>query len=78
MLPCLEWLALGFEIVDCHHPEWRFQPADAVADFGLHRLPVVGTPLPIPLQGGEELVGQLANFQVTLEREGRKIAREYG
>jgi len=78
LLPCLEWLALGFGIVDCHYPEWRFQPADALADFGLHHLLVVGTPLPIPLQGGEELVGQLGNFQVTLEREGRKIAQGIG
>jgi 2-oxo-3-hexenedioate decarboxylase len=41
---CLEWAAIGFEIVDCHYPDWRFTAADAVADFGLHAALVVGTP----------------------------------
>ena len=25
-----EWLALGFEIIDCVFPDWKFQPADFV------------------------------------------------
>ena len=44
IVPCLEWAALGFEIVDSHYPDWRFTAADAVADFGFHAALVVGTP----------------------------------
>src|ERR1700677_4810643 len=31
-----DWLALGFEIIDCPFPDWKFQPSDFVASFGLH------------------------------------------
>ena len=35
-LDAVEWVALGFEIVDCPFPDWKFQPVDFVASFGLH------------------------------------------
>ena len=38
----IEWAALGYEIVQCHFPDWEFSCADAVADFGLHRALLVG------------------------------------
>src|SRR5208337_1564317 len=37
-----EWLAVGFEIIDCPFPEWQFQPSDFVASFGLHAALVIG------------------------------------
>src|SRR5215475_7496872 len=30
----VEWLALGFEIIDCVFPDWKFQPVDFVAGLG--------------------------------------------
>ncbi len=42
VLASVESLALGFEIVDCVYPEWKFQPADFVAAFGLHARLIVG------------------------------------
>ena len=36
ILGSVEWLALGFEIVDSVFADWKFQPADFVAAFGLH------------------------------------------
>jgi 2-oxo-3-hexenedioate decarboxylase len=36
------WAALGFEIVQCHYPDWRMTPADAIADAGLHGMLVIG------------------------------------
>jgi 2-oxo-3-hexenedioate decarboxylase len=39
---CLEWAAIGFEIVDSHFPGWRFTAAEAVADFGVHAGLVIG------------------------------------
>src|SRR5262249_5466638 len=41
---CIEWAAVGFEIVDTHYADWRFTAAEAVADFGVHAALVVGTP----------------------------------
>ena len=35
-LDAVEWLAPGFEIIDCVFPAWRFTPADFVAAYGLH------------------------------------------
>ena len=36
------WIALGAELVDCHYSGWKFDPADGVADFGLHAGLIVG------------------------------------
>ena len=41
-LAAVDWLAIGFEIIDCPFPEWKFQPGDFVASFGLHAALVVG------------------------------------
>jgi 2-keto-4-pentenoate hydratase len=35
-LASVDWLAVGFEIIDCPFPQWQFQPSDFVASFGLH------------------------------------------
>ena len=37
-----DWLAVGFEIIDCPFPDWQFQPSDFVASFGLHAALVIG------------------------------------
>ena len=44
VLDAVEWLALGFEIIDCVFADWTFQPADFVAAFGFHTALVVGEP----------------------------------
>jgi 2-oxo-3-hexenedioate decarboxylase len=36
VLNAIEWVGHGFEIVQCHFPDWRFQAADTIADGGLH------------------------------------------
>src|ERR1039458_1679092 len=46
-LESTEWLALGFEIIDCPFPDWKFQPSDFVASFGLHAALVVGEKIPV-------------------------------
>ena len=35
VLEAVEWLALGFEIIDCVYVDWKFQPPDFVAAYGL-------------------------------------------
>ena len=68
-IECVEWMALGFEIIDCPFPGWQFKPADFVAAFGLHRALVVGPP------GVAGSPDQLAGFKVRLSRNG-ELAEE--
>jgi hypothetical protein len=53
-LASADWLALGFEIIDCPFPEWKFQPGEFVASFGLHPALVVGEK--ILVQRGVEVI----------------------
>ena len=45
ILRSIAWYAPSFEIVDCHFSGWKFQPADAAADFSFHWKLVLGTPV---------------------------------
>jgi 2-oxo-3-hexenedioate decarboxylase len=56
-LESTDWLALGFEIIDCPFPGWQFQPSDFVAAFGLHAALVVGERIAVR----PELISQLVN-----------------
>ena len=69
-LDAVEWLALGFEIIDCVFPEWRFTPADFVAAYGLHAALVIGEPIPITASNIPVLVDQLARFRARLLKNG--------
>jgi 2-keto-4-pentenoate hydratase len=60
----VEWVALGFEIVDCPYPDWKVTPVDFVAAWGLHAGLIVG---PRRAVGDvETLRHQLADFKLTL------------
>lgn len=78
VLAATEWIALGFEIIDCLFPDWKVQPADFVASKGLHARLVVGTPLAIEPEAIPALVDQLAAFKVTLLRNGEMVAEGSG
>lgn len=73
-----DWVALGFEIVDCHYPEWHLTPADSVADFGLHGALVVGRPVNARHPGFEERVSRLDELEVRLFRNEAPVARGRG
>ncbi len=60
----VEWLALGFEIVDCPYPDWKFTPVDFVAAWGLHAGLIVGPRKPVTEV--EALTHQLADFKLGL------------
>ncbi len=62
----VEWIAAGFEIIDCEWPGWKFKPADFVAAGGLHKALVVGARVP----WRPELAEQLAAFRLRLLRNG--------
>jgi 2-keto-4-pentenoate hydratase len=64
----VEWLALGFEIIDCPYVDWKFQPPDFVAAYGLHAALVVGEPYRPAADTLGTLAEQLASCKVTLSR----------
>jgi len=74
-LEAVEWIALGFEVIDCPFPDWKFQPVDFVAAYGFHAALIVGTP--IRIEGGlnSSLSEALARFTVRLLRNG-ELAEE--
>jgi 2-keto-4-pentenoate hydratase len=71
----VDWIALGFEIVDCPFPDWKFSPVDFVAALGIHRGLIVGEPLKVDASNAETLAGQLAAFQLRLLN-GGELAEE--
>jgi 2-oxo-3-hexenedioate decarboxylase len=78
ILGATEWLALGFEIIDCVYPDWKFTPADFVAAYGFHAGLIVGTPLPVTADRIPSLIEQLAAFTVTLRKNGESVAQGAG
>lgn len=71
VMEAVEWLALGFEIIDCVFPDWQFKPVDFVAAFGLHAALVIGEPCHIEPERIPELVEQLPKFKLRLLKNGQ-------
>lgn len=77
-LESVQWVALGFEFVDCPYPDWKFQPVDFVACFGLHAALVVGEPREIRREDIPSLLEQLAAMKVGLSRNGELVEEGFG
>ena len=77
-LEAVEWLALGFEIIDCPYTDWKFQPADFVAAYGLHAALVVGEPRMVTSSHIPALAEQLPTFKVRLARNGDLVEEGSG
>jgi 2-keto-4-pentenoate hydratase len=58
LFEAIDWVAPGFEVVQSHLPDWKFLPADTVADGALHARLLVGQRTP---------VGELAGNAHTLD-----------
>ena len=78
LVDCLEWAAIGFEIVDSHFPGWRFTAADAVADFGVHAALVVGTPWRLEPGDPRRTAAVLRDLTVRLSRGPETVAEGEG
>lgn len=78
VLEDIEWLALGFEIIDSVYVDWKFQPADFVAASGLHAALIVGEPLLVTDDRIASLVDQLSTFTVVLGKDGAVVAEGSG
>jgi 2-oxo-3-hexenedioate decarboxylase len=69
VLDAAEWVALGFELIDCPFPGWQLQPADFVASFGLHAGLIVGGHRPVT----QTIIDQLPSFKVKLLKNGELV-----
>ena len=78
VLAAVESIALGFEIIDCVYPEWKFTPVDFVASYGLHAGLIVGALRPVTPELIPSLIEQLASFSVTLQKNGETVAQGSG
>jgi 2-dehydropantoate 2-reductase len=78
VLDAVEWVALGFEIIDCVFPDWKFQPADFVAAYGLHAALVVGEPRVVEPGMIPALVDALPRFKVKLAKNGELVEEGSG
>jgi 2-oxo-3-hexenedioate decarboxylase len=78
VLEAVAWIALGFEIIDCVFPDWKFQPVDFLASKGLHAALVVGTPMEVTEGNRAQLAEALSTFTVRLEKHGELKAEGSG
>lgn len=69
----IAWVALGFEIVDCHYAGWQFAIPDVIADFGLHAGLIVGQRHLITPAEALVLDALLPNLKLTLQLDGAPI-----
>jgi len=77
-LAACDWLALGFEIIDCPFPDWKFQPSDFVASFGLHAALVVGEKTPVQADRISTLVEELPRFKLRMSKNGEFVEEGSG
>ena len=73
VLESVEWLTLGFELVDCPFPDWKFQAADLIASFGFHAGLIVGKPRFVDRDSIPSLVDELGAFTVRLSKNGELV-----
>lgn len=77
LLDCVEWIALGYEIVQSIFPEWKFSAADTVAANGVHGALLIGTRHAI---APRKMAWQreLSTFEVELCCNGKLVQRGAG
>jgi 2-keto-4-pentenoate hydratase len=73
-----DWIALGFEIIDCPYPAWQFQPIDFVASYGLHAALVVGEKVHVQPEMIGKLVDELPRFTLRMLKDGELVEEGSG
>ncbi|WP_457153463.1 2-keto-4-pentenoate hydratase [Mesorhizobium sp. P5_C1] len=76
LVGCVDWIALGFEIVHSIFPGWVFTAADAVAAYGVHAKLLIGDRQLIT-ENPAIWADQLSSFTITIER-GDGLVRSGG
>jgi 2-oxo-3-hexenedioate decarboxylase len=78
ILETVDWLAIGFEIIDCPYPDWQFKPADFVAGFGLHLALVIGPTLQVQPEMIPTLASGLAGLKVRVSKDEQFVEEGSG
>jgi 2-keto-4-pentenoate hydratase len=77
-LASVDWLAIGFEIIDCPFPEWKFEASDFVASFGFHAALVIGERMQIQRDLIPGLVTALPQLKVRVLKGGEFVEEGSG
>ena len=77
LVDCVEWIALGYEIVQSIFPKWKFSAADTVAANGLHGALLIGARHAIAPRKAE-WQRELAAFGVELHCNSQLVQRGGG
>jgi 2-keto-4-pentenoate hydratase len=77
-LEAVDWLAIGFEVIDCPFPEWKFQPGDFVASFGLHAALIIGERISVQADQIAKLAEDLGRFKLRISRNGEFVEEGSG
>jgi 2-oxo-3-hexenedioate decarboxylase len=77
LLDCIEWVSLGYEIVQSIFPAWKFAAADTVAANGVHGALLIG-PRHKFAPRHTEWQHELATFEVELCCNGKLSQRGGG
>jgi 2-keto-4-pentenoate hydratase len=77
-LASVDWLAIGFEIIDCPFSEWKFEASDFVASFGFHAALVIGERMQIQRDLIPGLVTALPQLKVRVLKGGEFVEEGSG
>lgn len=77
LLDCVEWIALGYEVVQSIFPEWKFSAADTVAANGVHGALLIGSRQAIAPRRSE-WQRELSTFEIELCCDGKLMQRGAG
>jgi 2-oxo-3-hexenedioate decarboxylase len=77
LVGCVEWVALGYEIVQSIFPNWKFSAADTVAANGVHGALLIGTRHAIAPRK-TEWQRELSTFEVELYCDSKLVQRGGG
>ena len=77
LMDCVEWIALGYEIVQSIFPDWKFSGADTVAANGVHGALLVGSRHAVAPRK-TEWMAELSAFEVELHCDGKQVGRGSG
>ncbi len=78
LIEAIDWVAIGFELVECHYANWEFSVADALADGVLHCKLIVGPQLKLDVASKQQVREQLESCSVQLYRDSELIASGFG
>ncbi|KIU46360.1 MULTISPECIES: hydratase [Bradyrhizobium] len=77
LIDCLEWISLGFEVVQSIYPGWKFSAPDTIAANGLHGKLLIG-PRHAIAPRRTQWIRQLSAFEIDLFCDGELLQRGGG